>query len=148
MSDMDTRASVTGGSLRATGEITPASGIVVTTDTATVLPWECSLVIPQGASWLLNVTWQGADKQPKDVSTGYTAAFVIENPAGGTALVSLTQVAGITLAATMPNIVIALTAAQVATLSFVQSRYTLAVTTGTTTTGLMAGLVRLERAAS
>jgi hypothetical protein len=146
MSDIDQRGSQVGGSLRATGTVHRDSGLIVTTGTATVLPWECDLLIARGADWLLNVTWSDTGGQPVDLSSGATATFTIENPAGGTPVVSLTEAAGITLGAGSPppNIAVLLTATQIAALTFVRSRYQLAVTIGGTTTLLVSGLARLE----
>lgn len=103
------------------------------------------LVIVQGADWSERITWVDDTQQPVDLS-GYTAALVIKQThTAATALVSLTQGAGIGLTATPPNIVLARTAAQTASLSFVRAVYGLELTTGGVVTRLCSGVVTLSK---
>lgn len=132
--------------LRPSVTISSAGGIILESGTATTLPAEIDLVIPQGGTWTQNITWRKANS-PVDLSSGYTAVFDARKAQGGTALVALTESSGITLGPADPNIILALTAAQTAALNFVQARYSLVVTKTSPSKAfwLATGLIRLEK---
>lgn len=76
------------------------------------------LEVEQGATFTLPVTWReptidGVQGAVRDLSSGWTAALKVRPKKGSsTVLLSLTQAAGIALAATAPNITITITDTQ------------------------------------
>lgn len=130
--------------LRATVTTDPQTGVTVTSTGVTIYPGEMDFRIPQGRQWSMYVTWNHKG-QVVDTSSGYTAQFVAREVQGGTALLDLSESAGITLGASY--ITISRSAAQTAALSFVRAAYNLNVTqtSGTVTTALLKGFVDLDK---
>ena len=122
--------------LRATVQVSGQSGLVVLREAATMEPASYPLKLIKGADFTLYVTWWNAPNQPVDLSAGYTAAFTVRYESGGTVLVTLTQAAGIALAATQPTLTITRTAAQTAAYTWgPRAQYALTVT------GIASGVV-------
>jgi len=109
-------------------------GIKVQRGTTTQLPGFRDIEIIQGSSWTLPVSViSPGQSTPMNLST-YTAQFIARAGAGGSAYISLTESAGITLATSGTNLTVALTAAQTAALSFTRAQYELNVTSASTVT--------------
>lgn len=124
----------------------PDAGLIVDTRAASLAPVAYPLTIAAGATWNLYVTWRNAPNQPVDLSSGYTAAFTIYDEPGGTALVSLIQGAGITLAASTPTITITRTGAQTALYTWGPRAWyvlTVTLTSGSVTTWLLHGTIEV-----
>ena len=76
---------------------------------------------------------------------GYTARMMIKESAGGTAIISLTNSSGITLAASGNNIVIEISATDTAAMDFDNAVYDLEIVSGTEVTRVLEGKVKLSR---
>ena len=113
--------------------------------------WD-GFVLEQGRRVVLRLAWVDEQGGAIDLSSGYTAALHIRavRDSSTTALLSLTQASGITLAATKNNITIEVTAAQSAALTFGRAFYELTVTHTATSTvfRLLQGACRLSRRAT
>src|SRR5512143_1481070 len=119
----------------------PEGGLTVTTNVATNVPAEYPLTLTRGADWSLAVTWCSQPNQPEDLSAA-TASLVIRYDPRSTALLTLTQASGLTLAATKPNITATLTAATIAGFTWgPRATYLLTVTSGGVTRALLTGAV-------
>jgi len=109
------------------------------------------LVIEQGRTMNLLISWEDERGSALNLASGYTAAFQVRSQRGAsTALLSLTQGSGITLGAGVqgsPNIVVRPTAAQTAALTFSRAWYELAVThtASSTVQRLLQGACQLSR---
>lgn len=122
-----------------------AGGISIVTGTSTNRPGEYPLTITRGADWSLNVTWFSQPSQPEDLSSGYTAAFIVRYASGETALVSLANGSGITLGASAPNLALALTKSAIDAYTWgPRAQYTLTVATGGVTRALLRGPIDLR----
>jgi hypothetical protein len=121
----------------------PDEGLIIKTRSTTVLPARLAprdaLKITKGASWGLKVTWR-LDDDPRDLSSGWTAAFTIASAPDAAAQLTLMGGSGITLGASNQNILLAVTAVQTAALSFVRGYAVLTLTeTGVAVTRLFEG---------
>lgn len=133
--------------LTARAQISDDGVLEITTNVGTNAPASYPLTITAGADWSLKVTWFDAPSSPVDLSSGYTAAFTVYDEPGGTALVSLTQAAGITLASGQPNLTVALTAAAIAAYTWGPRAWAvLTVTTGGVARALLSAPVVLRGA--
>jgi hypothetical protein len=86
-----------------------------------------NLLIEQGASRILPVTWTDEDGNTPDLSSGYTAEAIISDKAGGTAELTLTNGSGIALAAS-GSITVTWTPTQTAALTARESWWELSIT--------------------
>ena len=108
------------------------------------------LTIQQGASFAYNLTWRDGTGAIKALASGWTARLQIrETIDSASTKASLTQAAGITLASTSPNVVIALTATETAALTLANDTAVydleLVQTSSGTVYRLMGGKVTLSR---
>jgi hypothetical protein len=134
---------------RAALKIDAKRGLLITTQLATRRAATHDLQIEAGRSYSLVISWLDGDTAEVRDMSAYTAKFQIRShPGAATAHVSLTQASGITLAATEPNILVVLTAAQATALAAAITRgvYELTVTTGSTTVRLLEGCVAAIKA--
>lgn len=86
--------------------------------------WD-GLVIEKGRRVNIPIAWI-SEAGPVDLSTGYTASLVVDD--GDEVVLTLTQAAGITLAAGIPNISLGITAAASAAMTWRRGYYLLTLT--------------------
>ena len=91
--------------------------------------WD-GLVIEQGRSVYIPISWVDERAGAIDLSSGYTANFQIRTARDttATALLSLTQASGVTLGAASPNIIVRPTSTQTTALTFSRAWHELTVT--------------------
>ena len=103
-----------------------------------------SFAIEAGATFTRAITYQDANGSVPDL-TGYTARMKIRpTKESATVLVSLTDGAGITLAATAPNITISISATDTAALDMTEgdpAYYDLEIVSGSVVTRVLEGRV-------
>lgn len=114
----------------------------------TTAPGEYDIEAVNGATLALPIAWADGDAAAlKDLSTGYTAALTVRSAWDSTtALITLTESDGLTLASAMvPNLTVARTASQTAAWTWVEGVYALTVSHTATarTWALLAGRVML-----
>jgi len=122
-------------------------GVQVQTDLGTQTAGRWDWVIEQGRTLAIPISWYDQTEAVVDVS-GYTAKLTIRLTWGSTtALVALTSAAGITLAATDPNIVISLASTTTAAYTgWTRACYDLElISAGSVTTRLLEGFVTLRK---
>lgn len=123
-----------------------ATGLEVSTGVGTNIPPAYDLVIRKGADWSLKVTWFSQPNTPEDL-TGATASLIIRDAPDGTALVTLTEVSGLTLStsSTAPSVTASIATATVNAYTWgPRATYLLTVTNGGVTTALLCGAVVLR----
>lgn len=123
-----------------------AQGVQVQTDLGTHSAGRWDWVLEQGRTVSIPISWYNQTEGVVDLTT-YTAALTIRDTWGSaTALVTLTSTAGITLAATDPNIVLAIAANTTAGYTgWTRGVYDLEVTNAGVTTRLLEGFVTLRK---
>ena len=105
------------------------------------------ITIEQGATFSLPISYKDSTGSVVDLVSGdgYTARMMIKESAGGTAIISLTNSSGITLAASGNNIVIEISATDTAAMDFDNAVYDLEIVSGTEVTRVLEGKVKLSR---
>lgn len=105
------------------------------------------ITIEQGATFSLPISYKDSTGSVVDLvgGNGYTARMMIKESAGGTAIISLTNSSGITLAASGNNIVIEISATDTAAMDFDNAVYDLEIVSGAEVTRVLEGKVKLSR---
>jgi len=105
------------------------------------------ITIEQGATFSLPISYKDSTGSVVDLVSGdgYTVRMMIKESAGGTAIISLTNSSGITLAASGNNIVIDISATDTAAMDFDNAVYDLEIVSGTEVTRVLEGKVKLSR---
>lgn len=102
------------------------------------------ITIEQGATYTLTMDWNDTSGVLRDLSSGWTARMKAKPSIGSaTTLFSLTNGAGITLAATSPNITITISATDTAALT-APGVYDLELVNGSTVYRVLQGNIRLD----
>jgi hypothetical protein len=95
-----------------------------------VSPGILNLTFPQGATWDLSLTYKASNGTPVNL-TNYTARMQVRSSyASATAVLSLTDTAGITLGGAAGTVVVAVSASTAATIEANQYVYDLELVSG------------------
>ena len=97
-----------------------------------------NLLIEQGATYDLNLTWKTSDDVLIDL-TGYTAKMEIRASAESAPIITLTNGSGITLGGVLGTIDIQITATETGAFTAGEYLYDLELTSGATVTRLIEG---------
>lgn len=105
-----------------------------------------NIIIEQGATFRLPLTWKSSDGAPYDL-TGYTARMQVRQyKEAGTALVNLTtENGGIALGGIAGTVVVTISATTTATLPACEGVYDLELINGSTITRLLEGKATISR---
>jgi hypothetical protein len=81
-----------------------------------------NIIVEQGAAFSREYTYENEDGTPISLA-GYTAAMKIKPYYGGSAIISLTHSAGLTLGGALGTVLVEMTATETAAFTFLKAKY-------------------------